>query len=132
VCGFSTPEIARALLTSEANAQKRIVRAKERLRDEPDLWELHGLPALRGRLDAVLATISLLFNECYAARADAPIRRDLCDEAARLGRMLVDHPAGDDPRVSALLALIGFLSARYDARLADGAWVLLDEQDRSK
>ncbi|MDX2035946.1 MAG: sigma-70 family RNA polymerase sigma factor [Isosphaeraceae bacterium] len=132
VCGFSTPEIARALLTSEANAQKRIVRAKERLRDEPDLWELHGLPALRGRLDAVLATIYLLFNEGYAARADEPIRRDLCDEAARLGRMLVDHPAGDDPRVSALLALIGFHSARFDARLADGAWVLLDEQDRSK
>ncbi|MBY0397734.1 MAG: sigma-70 family RNA polymerase sigma factor, partial [Thermoleophilia bacterium] len=133
VCGFSTPEVARALLTTEANAQKRIARAKERLRDEPGAWEAPGLAPLRGRLDAVLAVIYLLFNEGYhATDADEPIRRDLCDEARRLALMLAHHPVGDDPRVFALLALIGFHAARFDARRTPaGALVLLDAQDRS-
>jgi RNA polymerase sigma factor (sigma-70 family) len=133
VCGFSTAEIARGLLTTEANVQKRIVRAKERLRDEPGSWESPGLEPLRSRLDAVISVIYLLFNEGYSAcQADEPIRRDLCDEARRLARMLAEHPVGDDQSVFALLALISFHAARFDARISlAGTVVLLDEQDRS-
>jgi RNA polymerase sigma factor (sigma-70 family) len=133
VCGFATSEIARGLLTSEANVQKRIARAKERLREEPGAWESPGLRPLRGRLPAVLAAIYLLFNEGYnASHADEPIRRDLCDEALRLARMLGEHPAGDDPCVFALVALLAFHAARFDARVSPaGTIVLLEEQDRS-
>jgi RNA polymerase sigma-70 factor (ECF subfamily) len=133
LCGFSTAEISRALLSSDANVQKRIVRAKERLRDEPGAWEAPGLGPLRERLDAVLTVIYLLFNEGYnASQADEPIRRDLCDEARRLALMLAGHPVGDDPRVFALLALICLHAARFDARRsATGTVVLLDEQDRN-
>lgn len=133
VCGFSTIEIARGLLTSEANVQKRIARAKQRLRDEPGAWETPGLDPLRGRLDAVLATIYLLFNEGYcASQSDEPIRRDLCEEARRLARMLALHPVGSDPRAPALLALLCFHTARFDTRVSDaGRLVLLDAQDRS-
>ncbi len=133
VCGFGTDEIARGLLTTEANVQKRIARAKGRLRDEPGAWESPGLGPLRSRLDAVLATIYLLFNEGYnAAHSDVPIRRDLCDEALRLARMLAVHAAGDDSVVFALVAVIGLHSARLDSRLSpSGTIVLLEEQDRS-
>lgn len=134
VCGFGTAEIARGLLTSEANVQKRIARAKGRLRDEPDAWEVSGLVAsLRERLDAVLAVVYLLFNEGYnASHSDTPIRRDLCDEALRLARMLALHPVGDDAVVFAMLATLCFHAARFDARIStEGTVVLLGEQDRS-
>jgi RNA polymerase sigma-70 factor (ECF subfamily) len=132
LCGFSTAEIARALLTTEANVQKRIERARDRLRDldidfEPPAAQLGA------RLDAVLAVIYLLFSQgCHATHADVPIRRDLCDEARRLARMLAGHPVGDVAAVHALLALMCFHAARFDARVSlDGAIVLLEEQDRS-
>ena len=133
VCGFSTAEIARGLLTTEMNVQKRIVRAKERLREESNAWESPGLEPLRNRLDAVLATIYLLFNEGYNSAHEAEsIRRDLCEEAIRLARMLATHPLGDHPSVHALLALLGFHAARFDARRpASGMIVLLGEQDRT-
>ncbi len=133
VCGFSTAEIARALLTTEANAQKRIIRAKGRLRDEPGAWESPGLGPLRNRLDAVLAVVYLLFNEGYnGSHTDTPIRRDLCDEALRLARMLASHPVGDAPHVFALVAVLAFHTARFDARVSPtGNVVLLNEQDRS-
>ncbi len=133
LCGFSTAEIARALLTTEANIQKRIERARERLRtldvefDTPDLGQLHA------RREGVLAVVYLLFTQgCHVTHGDSPIRRELCDEARRLARLLAAHPAGDVPAVHALLALMCFHSARFDARLSlDGAMVLLEEQDRS-
>ena len=133
VCGFSTGEIARGLLTTEANVQKRIARAKGRLREEPGAWESPGSQPLRDRLDSVLAAIYLLFNEGYnASHDDVPVRRDLCDEALRLARMLANHPVGDDPRVFALVALLGLHAARFDARVSPGGTiVLLEEQDRS-
>jgi RNA polymerase sigma-70 factor (ECF subfamily) len=132
VCGFDTAEIARGLLMTESNVQKRIVRAKERLREAPDAWQAPGLEPLRGRVQAVLAVIYLLFNEGYnSAHADEPIRRDLSDESLRLARMLAEHPAGDDPSVFALVALLLFHSARFNARVSPaGAIVLLGEQDR--
>ncbi len=133
LCGFSTAEIARALLTADSNVQKRIERARERLRGLPVDLDTPGAAQLCARLEAVLAVVYLLFSQgCHVTHGDMPIRRDLCDEARRLARMLAGHPVGDVPAVHALLALMCFHAARFDARVAlDGAIVLLDEQDRS-
>jgi RNA polymerase sigma-70 factor (ECF subfamily) len=131
--GFSTAEIARALLTTEVNVQKRIERARARLRELDVGFDTPDAAQLGARLDAVLAVIYLLFSQgCHVTHGDMPIRRDLCDEARRLARMLAAHPVGDVPPVHALLALMCFHGARFDARVAlDGAIVLLEEQDRS-
>jgi RNA polymerase sigma-70 factor (ECF subfamily) len=140
LCGFSTAEIARGLLTTDANIQKRIERARERLRELGDQLGDQGVDfdtpntaQLGARLEAVLAVIYLLFSQgCHVTHGDMPIRRDLCDEARRLARMLAAHSVGDIPAVHALLALMCFHGARFDARVAgDGAIVLLEEQDRS-
>src|SRR5207245_2153061 len=86
---------------------------------------------LGARLDAVL--VYLLFSQgCHVTHGDIPIRRDLCAEARRLARMLAAQSVGDVPAVHALLALMCFHAARFDARVAQGgAIVLLEEQDRS-
>lgn len=128
--GFSTAEIARGLLTTEANVQKRVERARDRLRELGVELEASQLPA---RLDAVLSVIYLLFSQgCHATHAEVPFRRDLCDEARRLAKMLADNPVGDVPSVHALLALMCFHAARFDARVAlDGGIVLFEDQDRS-
>jgi RNA polymerase sigma-70 factor (ECF subfamily) len=133
LCGFSTAEIARALLTTEANVQKRIERARDRLRELDVDFDTPAAAQLRARQDAVLAVVYLLFSQgCYVTHDDLPIRRDLCEEARRLARMLAAHSVGDVPAVHALLALMCFHAARFDARVArDGAIVLLEEQDRS-
>jgi RNA polymerase sigma-70 factor (ECF subfamily) len=133
LCGFSTAEIARGLLSTEANVQKRIERARDRLREVDVDFEPPPAPQLHARLDAVLAVIYLLFTQgCHATHADEPIRRDLCDEARRLARMLAEHPVGDVPAVHALLALMCFHAARFDARVAlDGGIILFEDQDRA-
>src|SRR5262245_19791262 len=133
LCGFSTAEIARALLTTEANVQKRIERARDRLRELDVEFDTPVAAQLGARLDAVLAVVYLLFSQgCHVTHGDVPIRRDLCDEARRLARMLATQSVGDVPAVHALLALMCFHAARFDARVAlDGAIVLLEEQDRS-
>src|SRR5262245_39034732 len=133
LCGFSTAEIARALLSTDANVQKRIERARERLRELDVDFDSPPAPQLSARLDAVLAVVYLLFSQgCHVTHGDVPIRRDLCEEARRLARMLAAHPAGDVPAAHALLALMCFHAARFDARVAlDGAIVLLEAQERS-
>ncbi len=132
LCGFSVGEVSRALLCSEASAEKRISRAKARLREEGVSFEPPCQAQLRTRLDAVIAVIYLLFNEGYhSSTTDMPIRRDLCEEARRLARMLASHPAGDVPTVHALLALLCFHTARIPAREGHGGeLVLLGEQNR--
>jgi RNA polymerase sigma-70 factor (ECF subfamily) len=133
LCGFSTAEIARALLTTDANVQKRIERARDRLRELDVDFDTPVAAQLCARLDVVLAVVYLLFSQgCHVTHGDMPIRRDLCDEARRLARMLATQSVGDVPAVHALLALMCFHAARFDARVArDGAIVLLEEQDRS-
>ncbi|WP_020476022.1 RNA polymerase sigma factor [Zavarzinella formosa] len=133
LCGFSTAEIARALLTTDANIQKRIERARERLRELDVDFDTPASDQLGARLDAVLAVIYLLFSQgCHVTHGDLPIRHDLCDEARRLARMLAAQSVGDIPAVHALLALMCFHGARFDSRVdLDGAIVLLEEQDRS-
>jgi RNA polymerase sigma-70 factor (ECF subfamily) len=132
MCGFSIPEIARALLTSEANAHKRIARAKDRLREEP-IHEVNS-DDLRRRKPIVLSVIYLLFNEGYNSyKAERLIRVDLCAEALRLGALVADDPACRAPDTCALMALMCFHVARFDARESDdGRLLLLDQQDRSR
>lgn len=133
LCGFSTAEIARALLTTDANVQKRIERARDRLRELDVEFDTPAGAQLSARLDAVLTVVYLLFSQgCHVTHGDLPIRRDLCDEARRLARMLAAHTVGDVAAVHALIALMCFHAARFDARVdLDGAIVLLEEQDRS-
>jgi RNA polymerase sigma-70 factor (ECF subfamily) len=130
--GLSTPEVARALLTSESAMQQRLVRAKRKIRTAGIPYEVPEEDQLPARLGAVLASLYLVFNEGYlATSADTLVRRELCDEAIRLARVLAGlMPA--EPEALGLLALMLLHHSRRDARLdARGDMVLLEDQDRS-
>ena len=131
--GFGVPEIARAFLAEEATIAQRLVRAKRTLREMSVPFEVPEREALPARLDSVLDVLYLLFNEGYSAHSGAElVRQDLCAEAIRLTSMLAKHPAGDEPRVHALLALMLLQTSRLPARTDDeGNILLLREQDRS-
>ncbi|MET0644897.1 MAG: DUF6596 domain-containing protein [Candidatus Binatia bacterium] len=131
LCGFSPAEIARAFLTSEAATAKRLTCAKQRIRDACVAFEIPTGDELTGRLDGVLQTLYLLFNEGYKASGEHLIRAELCHEAIRLTSLLAEHPASDRPRVHALLALMLLNGARLPARLDDEGNILrLKEQNR--
>lgn len=134
LCGFSTGEIARAFLSTEAAVEKQLTRTKQRIRAANVGFEIPEGKELTERLDGVLATLYLLFNEGYKASAgERLLREDLCREAIRLTSLLVDHPAGRTPRAHALLALMLLTSARFPSRLdEDGALLRLDDQDRTR
>ncbi len=124
VGGFGTGEIARAFLIQETAAAQRIVRAKRLIRELDLTFELEGLP--RERLDSVLETLYLMFNEGYSGA------EEFADEAIRMARLLAGHAATRAPHVHALLALFLLQSARGPARLdAQGDLLLLAGQDRS-
>ncbi len=133
LCGFSTAEIALRLFTSEANVHKRLARARERLRESALETDTPPLDQSRSRLPGVHAVIYTLFNEGYlSARAEQAVRRELCDEAIRLGTLLASHPVGAAPETCALLALMHLHDARLSSRHdAAGGLLLLEEQDRS-
>ena len=134
--GLTTEEIARAFLASPATMAQRIVRAKTKIRDAKIPYEVPEASQLPERTDAVMAVIYLVFNEGYAATAgDAWVRRDLCQEAIRLGRLLVELTAALAPIAEArgLLALMLLHDSRRDARTdAAGDLVLLEDQDRAR
>jgi RNA polymerase sigma factor (sigma-70 family) len=134
LCGFSTLEISRAFLTTEASVAKRLTRAKQRLRDDAIPFAVPTGAELSGRLTAVLQTLYLLFNEGYKASGGARlVREELCHEAIRLTTLLVRHPAGNEPRAHALLALMLFNAARLEARVdSAGNLLRLEDQDRSR
>ena len=134
LCGFNTVEISKAFLTTEASIAKRLTRAKQRLRDDGIPFEIPSGPELSTRLEAVLQTLYLLFNEGYkASGGEHLVREELCSEAIRLMTFLVDHPAGDLPHAHALLALMLFNAARLASRVdAEGNLLRLEEQDRAK
>jgi RNA polymerase sigma-70 factor (ECF subfamily) len=134
LCGFSPAEIARAFLTSEAAIVKRLTRAKQKIRDARIPFEIPAGEELTQRLDGVLQTLYLLFNEGYKASAgEHLIRAELCHESIRLTALLVEHPAGNRPRVHALLALMLLNGARLPARVdPDGNILRLEEQNRSQ
>ncbi len=133
VGGFSVDEIANALLITKSNAEKRLSRAKETLREQGvEISELNAA-TISERVDSVLSTVYLMFTEGYAATVgEQPIRSQLCDESIRLARMLNDHKWSRSPATSALLGLLLLQSSRMDARVnADGCIVLLADQNRS-
>jgi len=134
LCGFSPAEIARAFLTSEAAIAKRLTRAKQRIREARIEFEIPAGEELTRRLDGVLQSLYLLFNEGYkASGGEHLIRAELCHEAIRLTALLAEHPAGNQPRSHALLALMLLNGARLPARLdRDGNILRLEEQNRSQ
>jgi RNA polymerase sigma factor (sigma-70 family) len=134
LCGFSTGEISRAFLTSEAAIEKQLTRTKQRIRDANVGFVIPEGPELSERLDGVLAALYLLFNEGYKASAgERLLREDLCREAVRLTSLLIVHPVGRTSRSHALLALMLLTAARFPSRLDEhGDLLRLDDQDRAK
>lgn len=134
LCGFSTGEIARAFLSGEAAIEKQLTRTKQRIREANIGFDIPQGEELSARLDGVLSTLYLLFNEGYKASAgERLLREELCQEAIRLTTLLVGHPAGATPRSHALLALMLLTAARFPSRLDDeGVLLRLDDQDRSQ
>ncbi|CAN5455476.1 RNA polymerase sigma factor [soil metagenome] len=134
LCGFSTAEIARAFLSSEAAIEKQLTRTRQRIHEAGVGFEIPDGEDLAPRLDGVLAALYLLFNEGYkASSGDSLLREELCREAIRLASLLVVHPAGNTPRSHALLALMLLSSARFPTRLSEqGNLIRLDDQDRSQ
>ncbi|MGH2661945.1 MAG: RNA polymerase sigma factor [Actinomycetota bacterium] len=130
--GLTTPEIARAFLVPEATMAQRLVRAKRKIRGARIPYRVPPDHALPERVQAVLAVLYLVFNEGYSATAgDDLVRRELCAEAIRLGRVLA-HLMPDEPEVQGLLALMLLQDSRREARVSGGDLVLLEEQDRSR
>lgn len=134
LCGFSTSEIARAFLGSEAAIEKQITRTKNRIQELQLQFEIPEGEDLAPRLDGVLGALYLLFNEGYKASAgERLLREELCQEAIRLGEVVVAHPAGNTPRSHALLALMLLTSARFPTRLDEhGDLLRLHDQDRAR
>lgn len=134
LCGFSTGEIARAFLSSEAAIEKQLTRTKQRIHDAGIGFEIPEGEDLTPRLNGVLASLYLLFNEGYkASSGEQLLREDLCREAIRLTSVLLAHPVGRTPRSHALLALMLLTAARFPSRVDEnGALLRLDDQDRSK
>jgi len=130
--GLTTPEIARAFLVPEPTIAQRIVRAKGKIRDARIAYRVPEEADLPERLASVLAVVYLVFNEGYTATAGPElIRPDLCAEAIRLGRTLVELMP-DEPEAAGLLALMLLTEARRPARTdSDGNLVPLPEQDRT-
>src|SRR5215470_6332918 len=130
--GLTTEEIARAFLTSPVTMAQRLVRAKSKIRDAGIPYEVPEASQLAERTGAVMAVVYLIFNEGYAATAgDTWIRRDLCREAIRLGRLVAELTG--DAEARGLLALMLLHDARRDARTDErGDVVLLEDQDRAR
>ena len=134
LCGFSVTEIARAFLTTEAAIAKRLTRAKQKIREARIPFEIPAGEELARRLDGVLQSLYLLFNEGYkASSGDKLVREDICHEAIRLTGLLAEHPAGNRPKTHALLALMLLNAARIPARVdGEGNLLRLQEQDRTR
>ncbi|NIJ56130.1 RNA polymerase sigma factor [Dyadobacter arcticus] len=132
LCGFSVEEIANAFLTKQETIKKRLLRARASLRTDNFRIEPLNKDEVTSRLDTVLKTLYLLFNEGYFSKNKSQfIREELCSEAIRLTLILAENPDTNLPQTNALLSLMCFQSSRLEARVdKDGAAVLFDEQNK--
>jgi RNA polymerase sigma-70 factor (ECF subfamily) len=130
--GLTTPEIARAFLTSEATMAQRLVRAKRKIASAGIPYRVPPAELLPERVPAVLAALYLIFNEGYRATEGPLVRSELCEEAIRLTRVLV-RLMPQEPEARGLLALMLLQHSRRESRVGPrGDLVLLDDQDRSR
>lgn len=133
LCGFGVKEIARALLTNEANITRRITRAKDKLRDAGLNPNDLTSAKIQERLPRVLTVVYLLFNEGYSSsQAEHLIRDELCEEATRLALLLAEHPLTSGSESAAFLSLLLFHAARLESRMDERGMLLLEDQDRSR
>jgi len=133
LCGFSVQEIAHAFLAKPATIKKRLLRARANLRNDHFQIRVLQEATIQARLDTVLSTLYLLFNEGYFSISNNQlIRKDLCSEAIRLTLLLTENPLTNTTEANALLALMCYQSSRLDARANDaGETILFEEQDKS-
>jgi RNA polymerase sigma-70 factor (ECF subfamily) len=133
LCGFGIDEIANAFLSNKETINKRLFRAKEKLRTEKVAIEFPAETEIQQRLEAVFRTLYLLFNEGYYSETqDTVLRNDLCLEAMRLTYLLIENESTNLPEVKALLSLMCFHSSRFEARKnTNGEIVLYQDQDES-
>ncbi len=133
LCGFGIEETAEAFLTSKETVNKRLFRAKEKLREVNVNMEIPPAEEINTRLKAVLSVLYLLFNEgYYSSTQNNVLRKDFCLEAMRLSLMLTENTITRQPFVCALLSLMCFHASRFEARTsAKGELVLYEDQDRS-
>jgi RNA polymerase sigma factor (sigma-70 family) len=133
LCGFGIDEIATALLTNKETINKRLFRAREKLRLEKVKIEFPGEVEIDKRLETVLTTLYLLFNEGYYSEShNSVLREDLCLEAIRLTYLLIENEQTNQPSVNALLSLMCFHSSRFQARKNEnGEIILYQDQDET-
>jgi RNA polymerase sigma factor (sigma-70 family) len=133
LCGFGIDEIADAFLTNKETINKRLFRAKEKLRNDKVQIEFPSETEISNRLDSVLTTLYLLFSEGYYSESqDDVLRKDLCLEAMRLTNLLIENEQTNRPPVNALLSLMCFHASRFEARKNEkGEMVLYQDQDET-
>ncbi|MVN22332.1 RNA polymerase subunit sigma [Mucilaginibacter sp. HMF7410] len=133
LCGFSIEEIANAFLTKTETIKKRLQRARNNLRNDNFQIKSLSQPEIKLRLNTVLKTLYLLFNEGYFSKTNnLPIRKELCLEAIRLTLTLTENILTNTPQTNALLALMYFQSSRLDARTNEkGEAILFNEQNKN-
>lgn len=134
LCGFGIDEIADAFLADKDTINKRLFRARQKLREENVNIGMPGPVDLDERLAAVLRTIYLFFNEgYYSVSQNKTLRKDVCFEAIRLCYMLVENRSTNTPQANALLSLMCFHASRFDARQDEkGERILYNEQDTTR
>jgi RNA polymerase sigma-70 factor (ECF subfamily) len=133
LCGFGIEEIAEAFFSNKETINKRLFRAKEKLRAAKIELEMPRENEIEARLDNVLHIIYLLFNEgYYSTTHNQLLRKDFCMEALRLGLMLTEYSKTNLPKTNALVALMSFHASRLDARQGDCDNVILyEDQDEN-
>lgn len=133
LCGFGIDEIANAFLTNKEVIYKRLLRAKEKLRTEKVAIEFPSETEINKRLEPVLTTLYLLYNEGYYSESEnSVLREDLCLEAMRLTYLLIENKKTNQPAVNALLSLMCFHTSRFPARKNEnGEIILYEDQDEN-